>query len=77
MTPEAGTAHRLTLAWGVHAVVSADVGSVTEMTNFACWAAAEEGFARKGQTVVITAGLPFGEAGTTNLLRVVQIGHDN
>ncbi|MDB5971536.1 MAG: pyruvate kinase [Hydrocarboniphaga sp.] len=74
MTPEAGTAHRLALVWGVHSVMTADVGSVTEMTNFASWAACEEGFARNGQTIVITAGLPFGAAGTTNLLRVVQIG---
>jgi len=74
MTPEPGTAHRLALVWGVHAVITRDVGSVTEMTNFACWSACEEGFARNGQTVVITAGLPFGAAGTTNLLRVAQIG---
>lgn len=76
MTPNAGTAHRLALVWGVHSVMSHDVGSVGEMTNFACWTAAEEGFARNGQTVVITAGLPFGAAGTTNLLRVAQVGGD-
>lgn len=74
MTPRVDTAHRLTLVWGVHSVLTHDVGSVTEMTNFACWTAAEEGFARHGQTIAITAGMPFGASGTTNLLRVAQVG---
>jgi pyruvate kinase len=76
MTPQIDTAQRLTLVWGVHAVISPDVGSVTEMTNFACWTAAEEGFARHGQTIVVAAGMPFGAPGHTNLLRVAQIGSD-
>ncbi len=74
MTPEPATAHRLTLVWGVHSVLTHDVGSVPEMTNFACWTATEEGFAKQGQTIVITAGMPFGSSGTTNLIRVSQIG---
>ncbi|WP_341917400.1 pyruvate kinase [Hydrocarboniphaga effusa] len=74
MTPRADTSHRLTLVWGIHPVITPDVASVTEMTNFASWTASEEGFARAGQTVVIAAGMPFGAPGHTNLLRVAQVG---
>ncbi len=74
MTPLQATARRMALVWGVHSVLTHEVASVNEMTNFASWTAAEEQFARHGQSVVIVAGLPFGESGFTNLLRVAQIG---
>ena len=77
MTPRIEAAHRLTLVWGIHPVITPDVASVTEMTNFATWTAAEEGFARHGQTVVIAAGMPFGAPGHTNLLRVAQVGGES
>jgi len=74
MTPKLATARRLALAWGVHAVLIHDVASVTEMTEFACATAGREGLAQPGQTVVIAAGMPFGAAGTTNLLRIARLG---
>jgi pyruvate kinase len=43
------------------------------MTAFACQTAVREGLAKKGQTVVIAAGMPFGTPGTTNLLRIAQV----
>ena len=73
MTPRLATARRLALAWGVHAVLTHKVADVPEMTEFACQAALKEGFARTGQTIVVSAGMPFGTPGTTNLLRIAQI----
>lgn len=73
MTPKLATARSLALVWGVHAVLTHDVVSVSEMTEFACAAAAKEGFAQSGQTIVIAAGMPFGAAGTTNLLRIARL----
>ncbi|MBL8473583.1 MAG: pyruvate kinase [Rhodocyclaceae bacterium] len=73
MTPRAATARRLALAWGVHAVLCDDVTNVSEMTDVACETARREGFGASGHTVVIAAGMPFGAAGTTNLLRIAQI----
>jgi pyruvate kinase len=34
------------------------------------------GYASKGERVIVSAGVPFGRAGTTNLLRIVTIGEN-
>lgn len=73
MTPRQATARRLTLAWGVHSVHTPDVDDVPEMVSRACETAVREGFARSGDTLVVTAGMPFGTSGTTNLLRIAQV----
>lgn len=73
MTPRLATARRLALAWGVHAVLCHDVVDVPEMSDLACQTVLREGFAQRGQTIVISAGMPFGSAGTTNLLRIAQV----
>ena len=73
MTPRLATARRLALAWGVHAVLCHEVVDVPEMSELACRTAFREGFGTSGQTVVISAGMPFGTSGTTNLLRIAQI----
>ena len=73
MTPRLATARRLALVWGVHSVLCKEVESVPEMSDLACQTAVKEGFGEAGQTIVISAGMPFGTAGTTNLLRIAQI----
>ena len=73
MTPRLATARRLALAWGVHAVLCHEVVDVPEMSELACRTAQKEGFGTPGQTIVISAGMPFGTSGTTNLLRIAQI----
>jgi pyruvate kinase len=73
ITPKLATARRLALVWGVHSTVSADIGSVDEMVSAASQIAQREGFAQPGDQVAIAAGMPFGESGTTNLLRIAEI----
>ena len=63
----------LALVWGVHSVQSDDVHHVTDMVNDACRIALRDGFAVDGQPLVIAAGMPFGIAGTTNLLRIAYV----
>ena len=65
------TARRLALVWGVHSVLAHEVGDVGEMAEYACETARREGFAHAGDIVVIAAGMPFGVAGTTNLLKIM------
>jgi pyruvate kinase len=73
VTPDLATARRLALAWGVHSVhVPHDVDDVPGMVQAACTLARAEGFAQPGDTIVIAAGMPFGKAGTTNLLHIAQ-----
>jgi pyruvate kinase len=73
MTPKRSTARRLTLVWGVNPVLCHDVMDVAEMTELAAKTAVQLAFAQPGQTIVIAAGMPFGTAGTTNLLRIAQV----
>jgi pyruvate kinase len=73
MTPRLATARRLALAWGVNAVLCHEVVDVPEMSDLASRTALKEGFGEAGQTIVISAGMPFGTSGTTNLLRIAQI----
>ncbi len=73
LTPEARTARRLAMAWGVHAVLVDQIQDVGDMIERAVHTVVTEGFAGPGDDVVIVAGVPFGEAGTTNLLHVSRI----
>lgn len=74
ITPHLATARRLALAWGVHStVIDHDVKDVDEMVEAACRTAYSEGFAQPGDQLAIAAGMPFGQPGTTNLLRVAEI----
>jgi pyruvate kinase len=73
LTPHEAIARRLCLFWGAHSVLSADIHSYEEMVQRATQATLDEGFASANRHIVIVGGIPFGEAGTTNNLRVVQI----
>ncbi len=73
LTPSPQTAARLSLVWGLHSVRTAEATDVTSMTELACNAALKEGFAVPGDYVVIAAGVPFGQSGSTNLLRIARV----
>ena len=74
LTGSAATARRLVLAWGVESFFTHDAASVEEMVSHATEMAKREGFAQRGQSIVITAGMPFGTPGATNILRIAWIG---
>jgi pyruvate kinase len=67
-------ASQLTLTWGVNAVVCPPVSSTDDMFANAIQAALKEDMIKDGNLVVITAGVPVGVSGTTNLLRVETVG---
>jgi len=73
MTPSLETARRLALVWGVHSVHTSDVANVEAMVSDACRTASAEGFARKGDSILVSAGMPFGTPGATNLLRIAEV----
>ncbi|MGH6924325.1 MAG: pyruvate kinase [Propylenella sp.] len=76
LSPVRRTARRLSLVWGLHCVVTEDAHDIDDMVNRACVIAFNEGFAAPGQRIIITAGVPFGTPGATNLLRIAFIGPD-
>jgi pyruvate kinase len=73
MTPSLSTARSMSLVWGVHSVQTPDVSTVSEMVEHACECALAEGYARAGDSILISAGMPFGTPGATNLLRVAAV----
>ena len=73
LTPDLTTARRLALAWGVHSVHSIEIEQFADMVTYATGIAKEQGFAASGQRLVVTAGVPFGTPGSTNVLRIVWV----
>ena len=73
MASTTGVARRLALAWGVHSVEVPTIATVDEMSDYACETAVTEGFARKGDVIVVATGTPTGVSGTTNTLKIVAI----
>ncbi len=74
LTSSRDTARRLALCWGVHPILTEDVASFSEMVEKACRIAYQDGLATEGQRVVVTAGVPFGTPGNTNVLRIAWVG---
>ena len=73
LTPIATTARRLALAWGLHCVLTEDAADLDDMVTRATGIAQREGFADSGQRIIITAGLPLGTPGATNMLRIAYV----
>jgi len=73
MTPNLATARRLALVWGVHCVQTPDVAAVSEMVEHAVRCAVTEGYAKPGESILISAGMPFGTPGATNLIRIATV----
>jgi len=73
LTSNLQTARRLALVWGLHCVHTADVTNFSDMVAKATRIAREEGFAEVGRRIVITAGVPFGTPGATNVLRIAWV----
>lgn len=67
-------ARKLVLAWGVEPFVVEKPASTDEMMSLAGTVAKESGYAHDGDTIIISAGVPVGEKGTTNLMKIQVIG---
>ncbi|MFM8746916.1 MAG: pyruvate kinase [Aestuariivirga sp.] len=73
LTPIPATARRLALVWGLHCVLTEDARDLDDMVTRATRIAREEGFAESGQRIIITAGLPLGTPGATNMIRIAYV----
>ncbi len=74
LTPIVATGRRLAMMWGLHCVLTKDPEDLDNMVDKACRIAYREGFAQPGQRVIITAGIPLGTPGATNMLRIAFVG---
>ena len=74
LSPKIDTTRRMQLYWGVNSCYSnEDAQNAQEMVKIACTVVKNKKLVEPGDSVVISAGVPFGSAGTTNLLRLAEI----
>jgi len=73
MSASLHTARRMGLLWGVHPLHTRDVSSFEEMVEKAKRMALRHQLAKGGDRVIVMAGIPFGKAGSTNVLHVVRL----
>ena len=76
LTPVEATARRLSLVWGIQMVLTGDPQNLSDMVRKACRIAFDEGFAPAGEGVLITAGVPMGSPGATNMIRIAFVDKD-
>ncbi|MCQ6281831.1 pyruvate kinase [Bacillus sp. EB600] len=74
VTGNASVSRRLSLVWGVYPKLGLEVTSTDEILDIAIQESLNSGIVKHGDLVVITAGVPVGEAGTTNLMKIHVVG---
>ena len=73
LTPSLRTSRRLGLLWGAHAVRTRDVHSFEEMVGKSKRMALRHDMAKAGDRIIVTAGVPFGVPGSTNVVHVARL----
>ncbi|MAY62000.1 MAG: pyruvate kinase [Rhizobiales bacterium] len=76
LSPVIQTARRLSVVWGLHCVVTEDAKDHDDLVDRACRIAFREEFGKPGDRIIISAGIPIGTPGSTNMLRIAYIGSD-
>jgi pyruvate kinase len=74
VTPNPATRSRLALVWGVVPVQVPQFSTTDDMVTTMVQAAYEKGLVSWGDPLVLTAGIPFGSGGETNVLKVHVVG---
>lgn len=72
LTPKIATARHMALVWGVTSIVVKDLETFEDIAFEAGRSARESGLVERGQKIVVTAGIPFGHSGETNLLYIIN-----
>lgn len=74
VTPSAKVMRKLSLVWGVFPVLAITADSTDEMLEISVDAAVKAGMIKHGDLLVITAGVPVREPGTTNMMKIHVVG---
>ncbi|MDG5471049.1 pyruvate kinase [Jeotgalibacillus sp. ET6] len=74
VTADSAVSRRLALVWGVYPQVGRQTSTTDEMLDMAVSESLNSGCVKHGDLVVITAGVPVGESGTTNLMKIHIVG---
>jgi len=73
-TPDEAVSKKLALVWGVYPILTKDVEGTDALLDESINVALEKGCINKGDLIVLTAGVPTGSSGQTNLLKVHIVG---
>ncbi|MCB1500772.1 MAG: pyruvate kinase [Bauldia sp.] len=73
LSPVLHTARRLSLVWGLHCIAGPEPSTLEDMIHHACRIALREGLAQPHERIIVTAGVPLGKPGATNMLRVAFV----
>lgn len=74
LTASEKSSKKLSLAWGIYPIVGKDVRSIDEILQDSVEQSVKHQYVGHGDVVIITAGVPVGEVGTTNLMKIHVIG---
>ena len=74
LTSSEKNSKKLTLVWGVYPIVGKNVLSIDEILQESVEESVKHQYVSHGDVVIITAGVPVGEVGTTNLMKIHVIG---
>ncbi|PPA71621.1 pyruvate kinase [Jeotgalibacillus proteolyticus] len=74
VTADSAVSRRMALVWGVYPQVGRQTATTDEMLDMAVSESLNSGCVKHGDLVVITAGVPVGESGTTNLMKIHIVG---
>ena len=74
LSPRQKTLNNLSMRWGVIPLLTDRLTELDQMFDHAATLAKQHGFAKDADSVVLVAGVPIGESGSTNLLRVITVG---
>ena len=72
-TPNETVLRQMSMSWGVYPVLMDEKENTDELFDCAVKAAEAAGYISKGDVVVLTAGIPLGVAGTTNMIKVDEV----
>ncbi len=72
-TPNQMVLRQMCMSWGVYPIFTDEKENTDELLDCAVKAAESTGLVGKGDTVVLTAGIPLGIAGNTNMLKVAEV----
>ncbi len=74
-SPEEKTCRHMNLSWGVTPVLMQEMNNTDELLAHAVQITIDKGLVATGDLVVVTAGIPLGISGTTNMLKVQLVGN--
>ena len=74
-TPDETVCRQLSLSWGVTPLMIEEADNTDDLFERAVQAGEDAGLLHDGELVVMTAGVPLGVSGTTNLMKVHVVGH--